>query len=263
MQDIRNELGIKSLRWKVEKRVLDRMRMDVSRQVKAAVLGWMEDLENYEKRPGKKRKTILYWKKLIKEAGLDVTKIDILTKNRDEWRGLVRERMRHLERWERAGGKRSTEERGERNITRVDTEEDLICEWEGCGRQFKSKGGLTIHRRRVHEISKEKVMFKCQRCEEEFSQQANLKNHAKVCTGLKAQHPDKRKCDKCLNEYYKKNFAAHYRGCNAAEGGEREVMQATQYQPIRGPCDLCGIEKSLSNMAKHKRVCPMRAAVLE
>ena len=144
MQDIRNELGIKSLQWKVEKRVLERighvMRMDDSRQVKAAVLGWMEDLENYEKRPGKKRKTILYWKKLIKEAGLDVTKIDILTKDKDEWRGLVRERMRHLERWERAGGKRTTEERGERNITRVDTEDDLIYEWEGCGRQFKSKG---------------------------------------------------------------------------------------------------------------------------
>ena len=60
MQDIRNELEIKSVRLKVEKRVLERighiMRMDDTRQVKAAVLGWMEDLESTEKMPGRKRK---------------------------------------------------------------------------------------------------------------------------------------------------------------------------------------------------------------
>ena len=38
------------------------MRMDDDRQVKAVTLGWLEDLENHEKRPGKNRKTMLYWK---------------------------------------------------------------------------------------------------------------------------------------------------------------------------------------------------------
>ena len=66
MQDIRNSLKIKSIRSKIEKRVLQRighvMRMDDSRIVKAAALGWLEDLESYEKLPGKKRKSVLYWR---------------------------------------------------------------------------------------------------------------------------------------------------------------------------------------------------------
>ena len=47
MQDVRNELGVKSVRWKIEKRVLERighvMRMEDDRTTKAVVLGWMED----------------------------------------------------------------------------------------------------------------------------------------------------------------------------------------------------------------------------
>ena len=70
MADIRAELKI--IRWKVEKRVLERighvMRMDDERMTKAMVLGWMEDLEKWEKKPGKTRKTVLYWKKILKGA---------------------------------------------------------------------------------------------------------------------------------------------------------------------------------------------------
>ena len=62
MYDVRRELDIKSIRYKIEKRVLERighvMRMDDSRMVKAAVLGWLEDLEPLPKLPGKKRKTV-------------------------------------------------------------------------------------------------------------------------------------------------------------------------------------------------------------
>ena len=78
MQDVRNDLGVMSLRWKIEKRVLQRighiMRMKDDRIVKAVVLGWMEELESEKKVPGKKRKTVLYWKGLLKQAGLDYTR---------------------------------------------------------------------------------------------------------------------------------------------------------------------------------------------
>ena len=50
--------------------------------MKIATLGWLEELEEHEKRPGKKRKTVLYWKRLLKEAGIDWTKIGMLTKDR-------------------------------------------------------------------------------------------------------------------------------------------------------------------------------------
>ena len=52
MADVRKELKVKSIRWKIEKRVLERlghvMRMEDGRMTKAVVLGWMEDLENRE-----------------------------------------------------------------------------------------------------------------------------------------------------------------------------------------------------------------------
>ena len=64
MFDIRRELGVKSVRQKVEKRILERIghviRMEDTRLTKAACLGWMKDLEEHDKVPGKKRKTVLY-----------------------------------------------------------------------------------------------------------------------------------------------------------------------------------------------------------
>ena len=151
MQDVRNELKVKSVRWKVEKRVLERighvLRMEDSRQVKAICLGWLEDLESHDKVRGKKRKTILYWKQLLKEAGIDWTRIDGLTKDRKEWKGMVRERMKYLEEWERRGGHRVPEDRGPRNIVVEDS--NLICEV--CDKICKNKAGLTIHRKRMNE----------------------------------------------------------------------------------------------------------------
>ncbi len=63
MQDIRNELGVKSIRFKIEKRclLLERighvMRMSDDRKVKAITLGWMEDLEREQGQ--RKKKTVL------------------------------------------------------------------------------------------------------------------------------------------------------------------------------------------------------------
>ncbi len=83
MHDVRKDLGIKSIRWKVEKRVLERighvLGMEDDRTVKATVLGWMKDLEQVDKTRGSKRKTVLYWKKLLREAGIDWTNIGQLT----------------------------------------------------------------------------------------------------------------------------------------------------------------------------------------
>ena len=159
MQDVRNDLGVMSLRWKIEKRVLQRighiMRMKDDRIVKAVVLGWMEELESEKKVPGKKRKTVLYWKGLLKQAGLDYTRIDLLTKDRKEWKAIVNERMRHLEKWERRRGKKVPEESGNRDV--VVEEVGYVCE--ECNKVCKNKAGLTVHRRRMHGRSDQKVTF--------------------------------------------------------------------------------------------------------
>ena len=105
MQDVRNALGIKSLRYKIEKRCLERighvMRQEDTRMVKAATLGWLEELERWPKVPGKKRKTLLYWKGLLREAEIDYTRIGKLTEDRKQWKQTVRERMKHVEEWEK------------------------------------------------------------------------------------------------------------------------------------------------------------------
>ena len=143
MQDIRNSMHLKTLRWKIEKRMLERMghvfRMEDGRQTKVAVLGWLKELEETDKCPGRKRKTLLYWKKLIREAGWDWTKISTLTSDRDRWRNAVKERMDHLGIYEMTKSNQWREENGEgpqRNVLRDhQQEEDLVCQVEDCGRR--------------------------------------------------------------------------------------------------------------------------------
>ena len=69
MQDVRNHMGIRSLHLKIEKRVMERMghvlKTPDERPTKIAVMGWFAELENGKKTPGMKRKTIIYWKKLL------------------------------------------------------------------------------------------------------------------------------------------------------------------------------------------------------
>ena len=96
-------MGIKTVRVKIEKRVLERighiMRMEDGRLTKVATLGWIEDLEDWEKPPGRRKKTVLYWKRLLREAGLDPTDVDALTRDRKGWKETVNKRIKHLEQY--------------------------------------------------------------------------------------------------------------------------------------------------------------------
>ena len=60
------------------------LRLEYDQTIKAAVLGWMEDLEQVDKTHGSKR--VLYWKKLLRKAGIDWTNFGQLTKERKESR---------------------------------------------------------------------------------------------------------------------------------------------------------------------------------
>ena len=108
MADVRAELGVRSIRWKVEKRCLERIghvfRMDDSRMTKAVVLGWMDELEKWGKNAGKARKTVTYWRKLVREAGWDPSQIGEMTADRNRWRMKVKERMLHLKEYELSQG---------------------------------------------------------------------------------------------------------------------------------------------------------------
>ena len=135
MFDVRRDLGVTTIRVKVEKRVLERighvMRMGDERLTKQAVLGWMEELEKFEKPKGRSRKTVLYWKKVMREAGLDPTDACSLTRDRKVWRGKIKERLDHLAEWEKSKGKLWTGGVVIRNVALVNVQ---VFDCRECGR---------------------------------------------------------------------------------------------------------------------------------
>ena len=71
--NVRNELNIKSVRMRTEKRILERIRhvarMPENRTTKKVVLGWTKMTEKVEGNLKRTRNTSRYWMKLTKEAG--------------------------------------------------------------------------------------------------------------------------------------------------------------------------------------------------
>lgn len=267
MEDVRSELGVKSLRWKIERRVLERighvMRMDDGRMTKAVVLGWMEELERWDKPKGRRKKTVPYWKRLLREAGLDWTDVGNLTKDRKKWKSAVKERMEWLAKWERSKGKNWDGEVMERNqVKEVETAASYICDI--CAKVCRSKGGYVNHRRRMHEESALKKKFGCGKCGMVFKQDANLMNHEKICLAsgeveVGAIGGNRRMCV-CGKDFAKSYYARHKKRCQV-EGEvveeEQQPRVARVYKSKRAVCSGCGKELSATNMAKHKReACP-------
>ena len=52
---------------------------------------------------------------MIREAGWDVTTIGAKAADRKKWKGMVRDRMKHLAEWENSKGKKWQGEAMERN----------------------------------------------------------------------------------------------------------------------------------------------------
>ena len=118
------------------------VRMGNDRLTKAMVFGWYEGLEGKAKKKGRQRKTVLYWKRILRECGVDWTDVERLCGDRDGWKVCVRERMEHLYRWENQLGHRYAWEGGERMLDRNEGRRlDLEYRYEGCGKVCMSRGG--------------------------------------------------------------------------------------------------------------------------
>ena len=267
MQDLRNQMGIKTLRRQIEKRSLERighvLRMKSDRGTKAAVLGWLRTLESYRKAPGKKRKTILYWKRLLKEAGIDWTTAGEVAQDRDRWKQLTTERVKHLDEWDHQRGNMATTVPIQRNVPISEEGNPLACNFPGCNKICKSRGGLAIHKRRMHDEEKQKLEFRCPKCGLSFKSENTMINHRKQCGGEAASRRDLRRCELCGREVSKNNIARHRRACASGEGsgGARgevrhdEPGSARVYVPKQKPCPRCGRVLSATNMARHLRGC--------
>lgn len=157
-QDIRNELNMRSIRWKIKKRVLERIG-HLKRGKQKSKRGDFRMAGRSGRCRQRKKKTVLYWKRLVKDAGSDLLKIGELMHKRKDWKSTVREGMKHLEKWERRRCKKDQTPEFQRNI-QLGRETTFKGTFKGCSKLCKSKGGLTIHVKRIHNISE----LKCEDC---------------------------------------------------------------------------------------------------
>ena len=218
MYEIRHQLGIDSIRQKVEIRSLQRighlLRMPNSRLTKKVVLGrWTEEKEQ----SGLLRSSMIsYWRRLIKEAGEDWTNAGNMASNRKVWRKFVNRRKGEIREWEdEMRSVRSNETKPRRSRTKEP--DDFTCRIAGCGKKCKNKSGLVQHERKAHKLGGS--AFKCPNCEREFKEKSNLTNHYKACTG------------------------------NPRRLGLKSITQEE-----RVPCQRCGARITKSNMARHERL---------
>ena len=258
MQDVRACLGVKSVRWKIEKRVLERIghvvRMENDRLTKAMVFGWYEGLEGKDKMLGRKRKTVLYWKRMLNECGVDWTDVERVCGDRDGWKECVRERMKHLEKWERQQGHMyewgANERMCERNERRVI---DLVCRYEGCEKVCKSKAGLVLHQKWKHRPAVDRVRFECGKCGRKYDTEVACEMHERSCGGGRVTGT-RRECGVCGVWVLRGNYARHLRSCAEGEGADGGEVR-TRTRGRVAVCQRCGIEYSYSNMARHQRSC--------
>ena len=188
-----------------------------------AVLGWLGSLEEIQKRPGYKRKTIFYWRKLLKEAGINWTEAPKFALDRKEWKRRIKIRMDHLEKWEyQQGNRHDGEEKLEkRNFDLPPT--NLQCDI--CEKVCKSVGGLKIHIKRMH--TEASHSFTCSRCQKTWKTEGPYKNHVKVCNPQEAEKPrkyiaKKKKCSKCNRTLSATNMAKHTDRCRGRGHGSNE-----------------------------------------
>ena len=98
--------NIKTIIWKIENRVLDRighiLSMPDTSQMKIAILGWFKGVRRRKETPRRKRKIQLYWSRILREAGVRLSEEGTMGQDRDRWRDMVEECIEHLMLRERA-----------------------------------------------------------------------------------------------------------------------------------------------------------------
>ena len=101
MADIRKILKVPAIRIKIEKEYLMRMghilRMSEDRIAKQAILRSNQNLENLHKSRKKQQTMVRYWRRLLKEAGVEVEWVEKLVMNRKDWKEMIQNRMKFLQ----------------------------------------------------------------------------------------------------------------------------------------------------------------------
>ena len=121
------------------------LRMPNDRLIKKVFLGWYRS----EGRRTGKQNTIHYWRKLVREAGLDPDNVEMYARDRNRCKNQIKIRMGQIREWEGQKARKRRDNVPEveniiRSMKRNPVRESLRCDWEHCGRLCKTKAGLKL-----------------------------------------------------------------------------------------------------------------------
>ena len=156
---------------------------------------------------------------MFSEAGIDWMDVGRLASDRSEWKKLVKERMDHLDVYERQLGHGYVWGDGEERLERR-VNEDLRCRYEGCERLCRSRAGLVRHESMMHRRVEGRVRFVCKDCGLEVATKGALVCHRRTCGEGRRLEDGQRECGGCGARVSYANFARHVRSCRAGRGGE-------------------------------------------
>ena len=133
-------------------------------------------------------------------------------------------------------------------------EDQISCIYEGCGRFFRTKAGLTIHQKRTHRTTDKAPNFTCSKFGEDFKQEGAWKNHQNHCRGSRVEGK-KKECLICKKWLIGSNLARHMRTAHGAKTEEGTLSEATArvYGAKYVVCDECGKTVSAAYLARHQR----------
>ena len=108
---------------------------------------------------------------------------------------MIQNRMKFLQSFDEQKGKKYEKKPGEVDInerSQEEKEDQISCIYEGGGRFFRTKAGLTIHQKRTHRTTDKAPNFTCSKCGKTFKQEGAWKNHQNHCRGSRVEGKKKR-----------------------------------------------------------------------
>ena len=227
MQDIRNRLGIKR-----------------------AICGWLPEMEHISNQRTKIRTTPYYWLKLVKEAGIEPTNLNVITANRNTWKEIVRKRNDHLAKWETSRGNRNRENAQDTPRNMTITRRDMTCP--ECEKICKTAVGSSIHIKRMHRQTT--TSFNWRKMSNRVQIRKHAQKHQKRCQGER-KVGSSTQCSKCVKIIQSSNFARHPKKCCLSAS---EAPQPRKYKARYVPCPQCEYPVAVTILARHLRACRAR-----
>ena len=187
MWGVSRKLGIRSMQAKIEERVLRRighiLRMDNNRPMKQITIRWYAPPVTPTPESKPRHSTIAYWRKVLREAGLDADSIEYLVSDKGKWRQIIHERKLHIEEWEKSQAEHHGNQRSQmkRSQASIEKQRSLVCQWPECGKILKSTTGRKNHEK-IHRANRQQETL-CQWCSTTLTDKTSLTSHQKICMG--------------------------------------------------------------------------------